>query len=369
MGAGANKAMPGMRSCRRAVIAFVVAATIPTLLIGAFVYAMDPFQHYRPSTAYFYNMRYLSPGLAKHLDYDILVVGDSLTQNFRESVIQRTLGAPALNLSMQGSSLFEQATLIRHAATTGKLRTVLWGIHPWAASGGIERVSTKDFPRFLYDNNPFNDWEYIYNRNILELSFSKLLHPPPPAAPELDRFNVWYNDKEMRPGRDRVLKKYHRPKRVNRRLSPDYAPGGLIASFNHNILSTVQGHPEVEFVIFVPPYSMLDYATELFAEPLRMNAKMRFLAHAFEQLSDEPNVRLFFFSGVTSLTGNLDNYRDVRHYWMHINDWMLESIAGNRFRLTPDNWQAVFSSFLQMVRDADIDTLMAPVPKDASPLG
>lgn len=55
-------------------------------IILLFNYFVDPFQHYRKATIYTFNysgnQRYLNPGLAKNYDFNSIIIGTSMTENF-----------------------------------------------------------------------------------------------------------------------------------------------------------------------------------------------------------------------------------------------------------------------------------------------
>jgi hypothetical protein len=55
------------------------------LSIGGVNYIVDPFQQYRVKTFYpiaFTNQRYQNAGLSKNFEYDSLILGTSMTENF-----------------------------------------------------------------------------------------------------------------------------------------------------------------------------------------------------------------------------------------------------------------------------------------------
>lgn len=63
--------------------------------VGGVNYLVDPFQQYRVKTFYpiaFKNERYQNAGLAKNFNYDSLILGTSMTENFLIDKVENDLG-------------------------------------------------------------------------------------------------------------------------------------------------------------------------------------------------------------------------------------------------------------------------------------
>lgn len=339
---------------------FLGSALLPTVLVGAFSYVVDPHQYYRPSTFYYTNMRYLAPGLAKHIDYEVVVVGDSLSQNFIRSDIDRVFGQPGVNLSLSGSTLFEQRVVLENAIRTGKVRRVIWGVQPRVAGGLPDQTRDDEaFPAFMYDDNPFNDWPYLFNLDLIKLSLEKLRTGESKTPPDLDTLNAWFMNPRHRPDSDKVLKKFRLPAG-----STDFVPDHLrldrlTANFEHNIMPMLQAHPEVEFIIFIPPHSVLSHVLDQRARPALFATLMAFQRHMFHRLTEAPNVRLFYFDAEPRVTHNLSNYKDLKHFGLHINRWILRAFSADAYRVTPDNRDKLLERFEAQVRAVDLDALTA----------
>lgn len=72
--------------------------------------------------------RYQNPGLAKNYDYDNIIIGTSMTENFLPSQVDASLGGTTLKLSMEGSTVDEHYKIAKLALETGKVKQVLWGL-------------------------------------------------------------------------------------------------------------------------------------------------------------------------------------------------------------------------------------------------
>lgn len=72
-------------------------------IIGAWVYHIDPFFHYhKPYTnGYYYtlnNQRSQNNGICKHFDYNALITGTSMTENFMTSEMDAIFGTNSVKV-------------------------------------------------------------------------------------------------------------------------------------------------------------------------------------------------------------------------------------------------------------------------------
>lgn len=81
-------------------------------LIGYEVYKVDPYFHYhKPDTsAYYYvlnNQRSQNDGISKHFDYNALITGTSMTENFKTSEFDEIFDVHSVKVSYSGGSYKE----------------------------------------------------------------------------------------------------------------------------------------------------------------------------------------------------------------------------------------------------------------------
>ena len=88
------------------LIFFLVAM----IIIGGFVYVIDPYFHYhKPFFSYFKldNQRYQNDGIAKNFDYDAIITGTSMTENFKTSEFDELFNVKSVKMSFSGGSFKE----------------------------------------------------------------------------------------------------------------------------------------------------------------------------------------------------------------------------------------------------------------------
>lgn len=87
----------------------VLSSTLVILaLVAAVTIIIDPFLHYhKPLPGLEYPLkeeRYQNDGIARHYEYEAIITGTSMTQNFKTSQFQQLWGAEAIKIAFSGAS-------------------------------------------------------------------------------------------------------------------------------------------------------------------------------------------------------------------------------------------------------------------------
>ena len=94
------------------------------LLLSGVAYIVDPFMQFRPrDNAYLLEEWYVGSGLIKTYDYDTLILGSSMIQNFDMDVFRQELGVKPLHVGIGAMSPEEMAEFLNLAYDTGKADT------------------------------------------------------------------------------------------------------------------------------------------------------------------------------------------------------------------------------------------------------
>ncbi|MFQ5508399.1 MAG: hypothetical protein ACE5FN_03585 [Leptospirillia bacterium] len=333
------------------------------MLIGVFVFLVDPFQHFRASELYpaDYNdkVRYLVPGFAKHQSYELIILGDSHSQNMLASVAQRTLGKPAVNLSLNGSSVFEQRVVAETALRTGQVKRVIWGLNYNSFRGSTQWSRlTQGLPMYLYDESLLNDVDYLFNADVLQSAF-EILSDPEKARDSPDLINSWFRNPEYQPDRDKVIREFRRKGQV---YNANYRLSKLAANLKQNVIPIIRAHPEVEFTFFVPPFSVLHYVNLRDHARHMLGTLLQFYEIMFDHLTREPNVTLYFFGLDKSISHKLENYKDLTHYSLDISTMLLEEFARKRYMVTRGNMARIVPAFDRQIQTLDVPAFIGEAP-------
>ena len=102
------------------VIGYAVIVVILLVYIAVRVISVDPFFHYHAPDLqnYFYrlnNERSQNYGIVKNFDYQGIITGTSMTENFKTSEADQLFGVRFVKTSFSGSSYYELSQLLMTA--------------------------------------------------------------------------------------------------------------------------------------------------------------------------------------------------------------------------------------------------------------
>lgn len=135
--------------------------------IGGLTVVVDSYFHYHKpleSLAYYFrNERCQNDGIVKHFDYDALITGTSMTENFKSSEMDELLDVRSVKVLFSRATYQEtRENLERAFAANPDLRTVLCGLDYKHFYGDFNAMWYNSYPLYLYDDNLFNDVNYIF---------------------------------------------------------------------------------------------------------------------------------------------------------------------------------------------------------------
>jgi len=290
---------------------------------------IDPFQIYKKATFHktiFMKEFYLNAGLIKQYDYDSVSVGSSMTQNFKIDELQEQLNfKKPIKLPVSGGSVVEHAMVLESAINTGKVKNVLFGLDIFSLNNTGNRL-----PEYLYDNSVWNDYKYIFSIDTLKRSFTyPFLHLTiSKTHPKLDynlMFQWQHNYPESYFSKEKVISAYiSRSVNLDNSEDTDKITQDRMNGFNKYILKVVKDNPNIKFIFFYPPYSILTYKSMN-----KQNLDSFFEVKKFinMQLKSLPNVQIYDFQDDWDVITDLDNYKDITHYHSKINSYMLKQIS------------------------------------------
>lgn len=322
------------------VIFFIFIISITILTIN---YIIDPLQFYHKAlhpASFSKEQRYQLPGLAKNYDYDTIIIGSSMTENFIPSYIKKRLGFNVLKLSISGASAKEQYLIANLAISTGKVRNVIWGVDYFSLRGEPNRVRDEQgaFPYHFYDHNYINDVKYLLNIDTTVDAAKILVRRyvlKNKDVTDIDSLYTWHNQYAF--GRDSVLKEWKKLSTDAESISREYEIEYIEKNLQENVLSLIKNNPGINFYIYHPPYSILQHYYYFRVNPVLFYNQLHAKEMLFVQLASYSNVRIYDFQQESSITFNLNNYKDLAHHTKEINDFIIDSIAEDKYIVTKEN--------------------------------
>ena len=164
------------------VVLFLLLTIISLSVCAMFIYYVDPFFHYhKPHTDKFfynlYNERSQNDGIIKHFDYEGLLTGTSMCENFKTSEAESLFGVSFIKVTFSGASLKETNDCIESALRSkNNLKIVIRGldIGKFLEEKDSMRYDLGEYPTYLYDDDIFNDVEYLFNKDVVLRSLNML---------------------------------------------------------------------------------------------------------------------------------------------------------------------------------------------------
>jgi hypothetical protein len=120
------------------------------------------------------NQRWLYPMVVRSGRYDSVVIGTSTVRLLDPADLNAAFGGRFVNLSMNAATAWEQMQ-VGHLflREVGPPRTAVIGLEKriWCyAAADQERVTARGFPQWMYDDDPWNDLFYLFNRKTVEIA-------------------------------------------------------------------------------------------------------------------------------------------------------------------------------------------------------
>ncbi|MBY9081603.1 copper amine oxidase N-terminal domain-containing protein [Paenibacillus sp. HN-1] len=320
---------------------------------------IDPLQFYHRPSWYVPLLseqeRYQNPGLALHYDYDTIIIGTSMTENFLPSETGQALGGTVLKLSMEGSTVDEHYKMAALALRTGKVKQVLWGLDYFSLK--LSSGADSDFPDYLYDGKLWTDYRYWFNYSVYKQFGSSLKAMlAGESGPDLEHLNNW--DSKVTYGRELVAKSFLKAGETEQYFGlNEENVDELKEHFNTYILPLVKDYPDVKFMFYYPPYSIMRQTAWYAGNPERFANQLIMRKWMYEQFKTYSNVRLYDFQTAQDWTFNLDLYKDLSHHSGKLNQSIAEAIGRDdpAYRVTDLNVDALNELLDNQAKSAAVD--------------
>lgn len=329
----------------------LLISTISSLILIIFYnYQKDSFYQYHlpknESEIYLDNELYQNGGMLKNYDYDCLVTGSSMVENFRKSWVDSNFQCQSLKAPFSGAYALDIANTLQ-LAFQKNIKLVIFGLD---INMLINNPQSTRFPlpEYLYDNNIFNDVNYVLNKTV---TINHVLKTPKEG--NLETAYSWDVDSVIF-SKEATIKDYMDNYANNKEVSSvDF---DIVQKNMDHILPYIIENKETEFHIFFPPYSILYWyhmkeigTFDEFLEIERMVIK---------ELIKYENVKLYYFQNDEAIILNLDNYKDFSHYSSQISEYILKAISNQEYLLKETDFLTEISKLSDIVNHFNINDFL-----------
>ncbi len=315
-----------MNKYKKWIISILCVICLFFASVAALVIYVDPFfQYHAPLEEFPYlvdNQLSQNPGMAKHMEYDSVILGSSMTVNFNTNWFSELMDLNTIKLNYSGAYPKDQSNIMRLIFDSGnQVKKVFLGIDVTAYTGGVEETKYP-VPYYLYDGNLINDVQYLFNKDVL---LNYILRPiaDPDKTDLATVYQSWWTDEYY--NIQWVMHNYVQPEAVEEETPAEAYLESTGRNLDVNICPYIEQNPDTEFYVFFPPGSIL-FWNDVMREN-HLEATLAEHQYIVDRLLSYDNVRIFFFSNQEWIVTDLNHYADEIHYHSDINYYMTECFA------------------------------------------
>ena len=356
---------------KKFTIVFMTFFVAVLLLFGLFEAIIDPCFHYHApldSMSYsFIDERYVNDGIVRHFDYDAIITGTSMTENFKSSEMDELFGTNSIKVCFAGGHYREIDSNIRVALESNpNIKMVVRGLDINSIVLDKDAICNQldngeiVYPFYISDGNPLTDVEYLFNKDIfLEYTYHDFAITK--AGEETTNFDdyAYWNDRDT----STIDLKQMASERIfglksDREDVKDLSDDDVrIATdnINQNIIETALKYPDVDFYYFLTPYSILWWDSKNQSGSLDYNLDA--IELEMRMLVDVDNIHLFAFLDRDDIVCNLDYYIDEGHYTAQVNSEILRCMKSGENLITKENIDEYITNVREFYENYDYDKI------------
>lgn len=344
-----------MKSLKKKLLVLAMIAFLPLLMIGIVIAVVDPFFVYHaPIEGAYYvvdNQLEQNPGLAKHFEYDSVMLGSSMTTNFDTDLFNDMLDCEMIKLSYNAAHPHDISKIMKVVTKEQETLKYIFLCIDIANYMYEPGALSYPYPEHLYDDNVFNDLKYLLNKDVL-LNY---VVAPYLKKSEIKVNEIYWHWQDMVYGREYVLSNYTVPERTYI-TSGQYTIENLQENLETYVIPYVEAMPDTKWVVFFPPYSMLYWNDSMAVG--EVDIKLDGIAFITEYLAAYANVDVYYFQDCEEWICDLDNYTDKTHYSKGVTDEMTRQLCEGKNLITAQNYKERLGAFDKFLKEFDFDVFL-----------
>lgn len=306
---------------KRIVLQTILSISILILLIGGIVFYVDPYQQYSAKGKYLGNQRMEIGGVARNHDYNAFITGSSMAMNhYPELADSLWNNWKTKNFSVMGATDDDYSVMLPFIISRGKTRNVILGLDFFSFARQRGAIN-----QYLYDDNRFNDYEYLLNYTSLKNAIQFIKHP------QIEKGLYHFNSPV---GRTYLLSDFDKKVNSNGYNEETFDLPIMKQRFEGSILKTIISSPDsIHWFIYFPPYSIGEFI--IYDKSGNFDNILSFKRHIVQSLLQLSNVQIFDFQCAPWII-NLEQYMDLRHHSHFYNREILKAIHKGDYRITSE---------------------------------
>jgi len=375
------------RNNKKFLIYFFICSSSSFVLLFSYMFVFDPWQLYHPpwfrDTVFIQNSRFQDAGIINSYEFDSVILGTSIAQNFSIQEASQLFNSSFVNLSLEGGLFSERAIVLERVLNKKTLKTVIFSLDFQYETPVGEY--NKGIPRgqydFLYNSNRLDDtrlymdWSLLQCWNVYDQCRDKLPGKRKKTLESLYHYQSSTGSSRRRSGIqgwcDSSGKPYTRgwideiisiadgiqngrfP--AQEQLDKKFI-NNLVATFDAYIEPYIKQNPEVTFYLFFPPYSRLRFALMQQAYRSVFDLYGEYIEFVIDRMSAYNNAIVFGFD-TEDFLDDLNHYDDVFHYDSEINSRMLNWMKEGKYIITSENIGTYLDNIRNRAQDYELLTV------------
>lgn len=332
----------------------ILSLVMSLLSIGILVYSIDPLQQFTVNKYYVKGKsRQTYPGIVKNFNYDSIVIGTSTSQNILREDIKNILGLDAINVSLAGSTSYEQRKLMELVLETKKATTIIYGLDLFSYNRKLMETR-EDIPNFIYSKNMFSKIEYLFSFGTVEEVINSIKSNK--GKDWINTLGYWGNQFSYSKNKTLTFDPKLQWGAQNLGALKLFKDGYNFTVMKENydmFLNIVERYPNIKFKVYFPPYASLWW---YFADKYENTSDiLNFKVYIVQSSQRYRNLELYEFQDKIEIVDNLDNYKDMVHYSPQISKKIIEMIKKEDGLVNSRNYYTTIDRIKEQIKRSKIN--------------
>lgn len=324
--------------------------------LGAFLGTMillvvifDPFYHYHGPLG---NMKavleerdYEVVGTLDHFEYEAIILGTSIAENYNTNQFLENFGMNTIKGIRASGSNADLLYYLDRAYQNCDVEQVFYFVDYSSLGSSLETTFASADTDFITNNNPFDDIEYVLNKDVLlkkipiQLAYSYFI-----PYDEGEAYS-WYATKEF--SKQAIMSRYY-PREDFLEMESIEKIDEIYYKNIELLYEKILAHPETEFDIVFSPASAL-WWDNAYREG-KAEQYLYLVYYLTEMFQDCNNVKIYFYQA-DDAAFELDNYMDTVHFSEAVNRDICDKLAKDIGRITMENVEGKLREMYGLVEE------------------
>lgn len=325
------------------------------IVLGSMTAIIDPLFHFHAPLEIlsydFLDERYMNDGISRHFDYDAIIIGTSLTESIKPSSVDEIFETHSIKIPYSGGRYKEiNNALCRALEYNPSTKIVFRCLDSNLLLNDPDYERYSNTPKYLYDDDIFNDINYILNKDIFlnyTLHTLEYTHSGNTTT-SFDEYANW--DSKAEYGTDALKNNLY----LNQKASiesveltkEDYEK--ISRNVNQNIIPAVKNNPNTIFYMYFSPYHISYWNERIYDGTFHYFIEAEKIA--VTELLNYDNVKVFSFLEDQDFLCNDNYYKDPLHYSSAANKILYEYMADGMFQITTENFEEHYSKIYTLYK-------------------